>query len=459
MKKIFAVLTVLILVLSGCSGDAQKNEALPGDINPKEERLVKEFMGTVNIFHRAEDNLLLSTEEEELYKYYDVDVSSTEIKDSQLTELSDMYIYQEPIGNRGIIVVEELDYKNTLKFISKDNAEKVIAEDIGLTNAINISIAPKAGKLAYTSLLEGSDIYGIYIYDMEASKNLKIMEIKSDGLIEGFNYLVNWSKDESNVIIQDKYIYDTNSGLQKGELKSAYSQWSDTGSKIAFVLEDGAQQWLNTTDFHIYPGKKVCVYDISKGSYEEVFKIDGDEYVFSGITWDGKDSRLAFSGIKVKDMNQPDWYMKLNYSSLYIVELEDNKSKRLETNVDASDGTMIELANLKFTEEGNLLSFTVGNYEESSLHIVNTKTLEVKTIENAEYLHWIDEESYAISAGQDTMYFGKDNSIMSIDEKLEENIIYTSKTRLDDFYLSKDGKGILIFELQDNVHIVRYIGE
>jgi len=57
------------------------------------------------------------------------------------------------------------------------------------------------------------------------------------------------------------------------------------------------------------------------------------------------------------------------------------------------------------------------------------------------------------------MYFGKDNSIMSIDEKLEENIIYTSKTRLDDFYLSKDGKGILIFELQDNVHIVRYIGE
>lgn len=458
IKKIFALLAATILMLSGCSGDVQKNEAATGDININNERLVKEFMGTVNIFNRYGDNLMLSAEEGELFKYYDMDISSTQIKDSELTEMADKYIYYEPIGNQGFIVVEELENKNTLKFIGRDSTERVIAEDIGSTEVINISISPKAGKIAYM-LLEGSDIYGIYIYDMETSEDHKLMDIKSEGLIEGFSYLVNWSPDENNVIIQDKYIYDTNSGSQRGELKSAYSQWSPSGSKIAFVLEDESQQWLAATDYSIYPGKKVSVYDISKGSYDEVFKIDGDEYIFGGIIWGGNDSLLSFTGIKVKDMSLPDWYLKLNYSSVYLVELDSKKSKRLETNVDASDGTMIELGNMKFSNQGNLLSFTVGNYEKSNLHIVNTKTLEEKTFENAEYLHWIDGENYSISVGGDSMYFSRNNSIIRIDEKLQENIKYTSKTKLDDFYLSADTKGMLIFELQGNVYTVRYVGE
>lgn len=458
-KKIFAVMAALMLVLSGCRGDVQKNEAATGGINIKNERLVKEFMGTVNIFHRYGDSLMLSAEEGELFKYYDINVSTTEVKDSILTEMADRYLYFEPIGDKGAIVVEEMGYKNTLKFIDKDNKESIIAEDIGSADAVNISISPKAGMLAYTSLLEGDDIYGVYIYEMETSKNHKLMNIKSDGIIEGFNYLVNWSPDENNVIIQDKYIYDTHSGSQKGELKSACSKWSTTGSKIAFVLEEEPQKWLSTTDYSIYPGKKVCVYDISRGSYEEVFGIEGDEYIFGDIIWGGNDRLLSFAGIKVKDISLPDWYMKLNYSSVYLVELESKKSKRLETDVDASDGTMIELGNIKFTNQGGLLSFTVGNYEKSSLHIINTETLEAKTFENTEYLHWIDGENYSIAAGQDSMYFSRDNSIIQIDEKLQENIKYTSKSKLDDFYLSADGKGILVFELQDNTHTARYIGE
>jgi hypothetical protein len=106
-----------------------------------------------------------------------------------------------------------------------------------------------------------------------------------------------------------------------------------------------------------------------------------------------------------------------------------------------------------------LLSFTVGNYENSSLHVVNTETLEAKTFENVEYLHWIDGENYSVSAGQNFIYFCSGNSIIQIDEKLQEKTIYKSKTWLDDFYLSRDGKGMLIFELQDDVHTVRYIGE
>ncbi len=461
MKKIFTILISLALVLSGCSGDAKEAEAeiAAGDINIKNERLVKEFMSTVNIFYRAGDNLMLSAEEGEQSKFYDIDVSTTQVKDSELTEMAGRYIYYEPIGNRGFIVVEELEYKNTLKFMGRDDVGKVIAEDIGLADAINISISPKASKVVYTSLLEGSDVYGIYIYDMDTGSNHKLMDIKSDGLIEGFNYLINWSPDENNVIVHDKYIHDTHSGSRRGELKSAYSQWSPTGSKIAFLLEEEPEQWLPTTDYYIYPGKKVCVYDISKGTYDEVFKIDTDEFIFGGIAWGGKDSKLAFAGISVKDMSQPDWYMKLNYSSVYIVELENNKSKRLETNVDASDGTMIELGNLKFSNQGNLLSFTVGNYEKSSLHIVNTATLEAKTFEDSEYLHWVDGENYLISAGKDTFYFCRDNSIIRIDENLQDNIKYTSKTKLDDFYLSDNEKGMLVLELQDNVHTVRYIGE
>lgn len=459
MKKIFAVLVTLMLVLTGCSGDVQQDKAETGIINVKNERLVKEFTGTVNIFHRFDDDLLLSTEEGELFKYYDININSTEVKESELTEMAGKYIYYEPVGNSGFIVVEEREYKNTLLFRGKDNSERVIAEDIGMADSINISISQKGGKLAYTSLLADSGTYGIYIYDIATSQSHKVIDIESDGLIEGFNYLIDWSPDENYIIVHDKYIYDANSGSQKGELKSAYSQWSPTGAKIAFVLDDGSEPWLPTEDYQIYPGKKVCIYDLSKGSYDEVFKIEGDEYVFGGVTWGGNDSLLAFPGTKVKDMNQPDWYMKLNYSSLYIVELEGNKSKKLETNVDASDGTMIELGNIKFSNMGKLISFTVGNYEKSSLHVVNTATLEAKSFENAEYLHWIQGEDYSIPAGQNNIYFSRDNSITVIDEKLQEKIIYTSKTKLDDFYLSKNEAGIMIFELLDNVHTARYIGE
>jgi hypothetical protein len=458
MKKIIAVLTALMLILTGCRAGSGNNAAA-GDIDFNNERLVKEFAGTVNIFHRYSDDILLSVEEGEIYKYYDINVDSVQVTDSKLTEMSDRYVYYEPVGDKGFIVAEGTNYSNTLKFIGRDNSEKVIAEDIGPADAINISIAPKAGSIIYTSLLEGSDTYGIYIYNVETSENKKLMSIKSNELIDGFQYMINWSPDGNNVIINDKYIYDTFSGSQKGELKSAYSQWSPTGSKIAFVPEDESGQWLNAEDYYIYPGKKVCIYDISKGSYDEVFKIIEDEYIFGDITWGGEDSFLAFSGIKTGDTDAPDWYMKLNYSSVYIVDLEDNESKRLETNADASDGTMIELGNFKFTNQGSLLSFTVGNYENSNLHIVNTTTLEAKTFENAEYLHWIEEEDYSIPAGEDTMYFCTGNSIIGIDDRLQEDVKYTSKTKLDDFYISRDGAGILIFELQNDVHIARYIGE
>jgi len=459
MKKMFAVLAVLFLLLTGCSGNVQDGKVEAGGINLKNERLVKEFAGTVNVFHRSGDDLLLSTEEGELFKYYDINVGSAEALESELTEMAERYIYYEPAGSNGFVMVEALGYKNTLIFRDKDNTERIIAEDIGQANAINISISPGGGKIAYTSIIEGSDVYGIYIYDIRTSKSSNIMNIESDGLIEGFNYLVDWSPDENNVIIHDKYIYDANSGAPKGELKSAYSRWSPSGSKIAFILDDGSEPWLPTADYQIYPGKKVCVYDLSKGSYDEVFQIEGDEYIFGSITWGGDDSRLAFPGIRVKDMNQPDWYMKLNYNSLYIVELEGNKSKKLETNVDASDGSMIELANIKFSDSGKLLSFTVGNYEKSSLHVVNTASLEAKAFENAEYLHWIDGENYSVSDGKGTLYFCRDNSLISIDDKLQEKTLYTSRTKLDDFYLSQEGTGVIIFELVGDVHTARHLGE
>lgn len=458
MKKILAVMFAIMFMLTGCSGDSENNKGY-GNIDVKSERIVKEFTGTVNIFHRSSDSLLLSAEEGELFKYYNIDISTAEVRESELTDMADKYIYYEPIGNKGFIVVEDIDYKSTLKYIDIEGSEHVITEDMGPADAINISIGQRTGSVAYTSLLEGSDIWGLYVYSTETFENKKLMNIKSDGLIEGFQYLANWSPDENYIIINDKQIFDAFSGTQKGELKSAFSQWSPTGVKIAFVLEDESGQWLNTEDYHMFQGKKVCVYDVSKGTYEEVFEITEDEYIFGDIIWGGEDGFLAFPGIKAEDTDISDWYMKLNYSSVYIVDLDGNSSKRLETNVDASDGTMIELGNLQFSNRGNLLSFTVGNYERSSLHIVNTTSLEAKAFENTEYLHWIDGEYYLISSEGDAMYFSMVNSIVYIDEKLQEDIIYTSETKLDDFYISEDGAGILIFELQDDAHIARYIGK
>ncbi|MGE5631304.1 MAG: hypothetical protein ACM3TR_09445, partial [Caulobacteraceae bacterium] len=203
----------------------------------------------------------------------------------------------------------------------------------------------------------------------------------------------------------------------------------------------------------------VCIYDISKGSYEEIFALTNDEHIFGGMAWSGNENKIAFTGVKIEDENSPDWYMKLNYSSVYIVEVKDKKAKRVETNVDASDGAMIELGNLKFTKEGGLLCYTVGNYEKSKLYVLNTGSLKTKAFENAEYLHWIDNENYGITAGKNSIYFSVNNSILRIDEKLEESVKYTSKTRLDDFFLSRDGNGMLLFEEQGDGYVARYIGK
>ena len=136
MKKVFAVMIVLMLVLFGCSEGTRDRETENGDINIKNERLVKEFAGTVNIFHRYFDNLLLSAEEGDDYKYYDIDIGTGQVKESELTDIADRYFYYEPIGNKGFIVVEDSNYRSTMKFIGKERRGACCADDIGPPDAI-----------------------------------------------------------------------------------------------------------------------------------------------------------------------------------------------------------------------------------------------------------------------------------------------------------------------------------
>lgn len=459
MKRTIGVLMAVLLLLTGCSGKAEGNAAETGDIAINNESLIKEFSGALNIFNRYNDIIMLSAEEGENFKIYDIDMSSGQISESKLNDMADPYVYYEPVGDKGFLVVEGEEYRSILKYMGKDDVTKTIADDIGFSDAVNISVSPKGSRIAYTALQEGKDDLGLYIYDIASASNHKLTDLKSDEFIDDFNYLVSWSPEEDYVIIQDKYIYDAKSGLLKAELKSAFSQWSPSGSKIAFILEESLEGWITTTDYYTYPGKKVCIYDIVKGSYEDVFTITEDEYVFGGISWSGDESRIAFAGVKVEDKNSPDWYMKLNYSSLYIIEVREKKAKTIETNIDASDGAMIELGNLKFSREGALLSYTVGNYENSALYVVNTDSLESKSFDAAEYLHWIDNENYGITAGENSLYFCINNSIVRINEKLQDSVIYTSKSKLDDFYLTKDETGILLFEEQEGVYVARYIGK
>ncbi|MGE5630718.1 MAG: hypothetical protein ACM3TR_06410, partial [Caulobacteraceae bacterium] len=233
MKRIIALLMLSIFLFAGCSKDIKEEAIETGDITISNEKIIKEFTGTLNIFNRYGDIVMLSTDTEDVFKNYDVDMNSGQVNESQLNDMMDQYVYYEPVGTKGYLVVEGEEYRNILKFKGKDGAINTIANDIGLSDAINISVSPKGNKVAYTALQEGSENLGLYIYDIASSSNHKLMDIKSDGFIEDFNYLVSWSPDEKHVIIQDKYIYDTENGSNKGELKSVYSQWSPSGFKIA----------------------------------------------------------------------------------------------------------------------------------------------------------------------------------------------------------------------------------
>lgn len=450
MKRAFVLLAAAMLFFTGCSGKTGGNAIETGDISINNEKLLKEFSGTVNISGRYDDTIMLSAEEGEDFRNYIIDIDSGQVSESDSEGTDDRYIYYEPMGDKGSLLVEGEEYRSILKYKDSSGTVRTIADDIGFSEAMNISVSPKGNRVAYTALQEGAEELGIYIYDTSSSVSRRLRDIKDEELEDDFNYLVNWSPDENYVIIQNRYIYDAGSGFLKGELKSVFSRWSPSGSKVAFVLQEDAGGLLQ---------KKVCIYDVSKGSYVEVFTVPEDEYVFGGIAWSGNESKLAFTGVKVGDKNSPDWYMQLNYSSLYVVDVGEKKAKVLETNVDAGDGSMIELSNLMFSREGALLCYTVGNYENCTLHVVNTESLEGKSFENAEYLHWIDNENYGITAGRNSLYFCVGNKILRIDEKLKETVKYTSKIKLDDFYLDRGETGILLFEQQEEEYVARYIGK
>lgn len=458
MKRIVMILmTAMLLLFTGCSEKAGGEAAKTGDIAISSEKLLQEFTGVFNVFNRYNDTIMVSVEEEENLRIYNIDINSGEVRDSEMNNKPDAYISYEPVGDKGFIAVEGEEYRSILKYIGQDGVARTIANDIGFSESINISISPKGNRIAYTALQEGSEDLGLFVYDTASSESYKLKDIKSDEIID-LNYLTVWSSDENNILVQNKYIYDAKSGLLKDEIKSIFSIWSPSGSKIAFILEEDLEGWI-PAEYYTNPGKKVLIYDVEKGSCEEIFSLPEDEYVFGGMVWSDNESRIAVSGVKVEDKNSVDWYMKLNYSSLYIIDLKGEKIKKIETNADGSDGTMIELGNLKFSRGGKLLSYTVGNYENNTLYIVNTESLESRSFDAAEYLHWIDNENYAISAGENSLYFCIKNSIVRINEKLQNSVKYTSKTKLDDFYITRNETGIILFEEQEGLYILRYIGK
>lgn len=459
MKRALPVILAVLLAVSGCSGGRQEQQGFAGDITIASEKIVKEFSGTVNIYNRIGDTLMLTAENGDSFENYDVDIKTGQVAAAASNSADEQYVYFEQVADRGDLYVVGEGTQNVLKFKDKGGNEKVIASNVGFADGINISISPKGSKIAYTALKEGSDEYSLFMHDLDSSKNYTLADKVDEGFITSFGYLVNWSADDKYVIIQDKYIYDTVSGTKKGELAASYTKWSPSCGKIAFILEEDPGKWLNANDSTVYPGKKLCIYDMKTGDYRDLFTIHEDEFVFGDVSWSRDEKSLAFAGIKIKDMTSPEWYTMLVYNSVYIVDTESGKANRIETKVDASDGSMTELSNLMFTGSGNLLSYTVGNFEKSNLYVYNIKTGAAKSFDNVGYLHWIDNQSYVIPAGDNGFYFCLGSSIIKLDEELKQTTKYTSKSSLDDFYLSGDGTSIIVLESEGSGSIIRYLGK
>lgn len=459
MKKIIMLLSVGLILLAGCAA----SDAVAGaaeDLAIKNEKIVKEFGSTVNVFNRAGDSVMLTVENGDIFENYNLNVSTGQLDQAGANDFNEQYLHYESVGDKGQFYVEGSAGENTLFFKANDAEAKKIAGNIGYSDSANVSVSPNGNFVVFTARKEGAQEYGLFAYDIGKSKLNTMLDFVDKHLIEGFSYMISWAPDEKHVIVNDKYVFNAETGKLRSELKSAYSRWSPSGSRIAFILDDGKEKWLASGEEDaVYPGKVVCVYDVRDGGYQEVFMITGDEYVFGDIVWDDTEKKIAFTGISVKDKKSPDWYMQLIYNCIYIVEIDSRKAHRLETNVEGSGEQAVELANLKFSITGKLLGYTVGNFEKSDLYVCKTDSLEKKVFQDVEYLHWIGGESYVIPNGSDSFYFSAGNSILRIDTDLKEAVKYTSKLDLDDMYLSKDGTAMVLFETQENQCVIRYIGK
>jgi len=449
MKRVLAYLLAATVMLTGCSGKTEEKGLETGDIQINDERLLAEFDETMSIFGRYHDTVILNVEEGDLPKSYDITIASGEISESKMNELQEQYIYYEPLAGGGCIAIEGQEYRSILKYVDKDGNTSTIADDIGFSDVVNISVSPNGSRVAYTALQEGSEDLGLFVYDFKASESRRLTDIKSEDLADDFNFLLSWSPKDDYLAVKGNQIYDAATGTLKAELSASYLRWSPSGSKIAFIPEESFEGWA---------GKKVCIFDVYSGSTEEISSMEGDEYAYGGIAWSGNEEKLAFIGVRIPDKNSPEWYMKLEYSTLRIINLKDKKSQVIEVGIKADDDELVELANLKLSKRGDILSYTVGNFESCTLYVINTESLESRSFENVKYLHWIDEENYVISAGENSMYFSFENKILRINEKLEDSVKYTSKSKLEDFYISKEESAILVIEEQAGAYVVRYLG-
>ncbi len=459
MRKIVILLLSSLLLLSGCGNKAAAVETAE-DLTIKNEKIVKEFSSTVNVFNRSGDVVMLTAENGDVFENYHLNVGTGQFAQAGISDFNEQYLHYERIADTGQLYVEGSEGDNTLFFKAKDGEAKKIAVNIGYSDSANVSVSPNGKYVVLTSKKEGSDAYGLYVYDLGNAKLSTMLDLIDKHLIQGFGYMISWAPNDKHVIVNDKYVFNAETGKLRSELKSAYSKWSSSGSRIAFILEDGREKWLASGEEDaVYPGKVVCVYDVQDGDYQEVFMVTGDEYVFGDIVWDDAEDRIAFAGISVKDKKSPDWYMQLTYNCIYMVEIDSRKAIRLETNVNGGGEKPVELANLKFSATGKLLAYTVGNFEKSDLYVCKTDSLEQKTFTDVEYLHWIRGESYVITDRYDSLYFSAGNGIVRIDTGLKDTLIYTAKTDLDDMYLSEDGKAMVLFESLENQSVLRYIGK
>ena len=459
MKKLVILLIIAVFAFSGCSGKKEGAATVKDkDISFNNEKVVKEIKGAANVFKRYEDKLFLTAENGDTLESYSVDIVKGQVAVIENIIQDDQFTFYEAAGDGGFISVQNVDQQSILKFKDKSGKVKDIATNIGNSDGVNVSISPSGKKVAYTAQIVGSSSYGLYIFDTASQKSHILMDRVPGDFVSGFGYMVNWSPEEENVIISDKYIFSTVSGSKKGELQSAFTEWSSSGRYIAFISEENGA-WLSTEDSDVYAGKTVCIYDTKTGDFRQIFTLPEGEYILGDICWSENENKIAFSGVSIKDKNDKQWYAKLIYNAVYIVNVKDGNPKRLETKVDISLLKDTELSNFKFSKAGGILSFTIGSFEKSTLHIINSETMKEKIYENAEYLHWMDGENYVIPVANDMFYFCNNNSVLRIDSTLQEKSKYKSKTKLDDFYISKDNTSMIIIEQQNNTGLIRYLSK
>lgn len=427
-KRILSLLIGLCCMTAGCRQTIDDNtEAFSSHYYSL--RYVGQFADKISLQRTGESTLQLEKEQGDSFEIYLIDVNAGKLHYVYSIPPQGNLLYSNQISKGQLLTVKQLgngEENNILMLEGKDKKE--IAAQIAYSDHAVVAVSPSGRYVVFCRAEALPNSYSLYAYDLQLGKLLPLLNSAGDELLNDLEQQLNWSEDETHLLVSNRYILDMEKGRLKAELRGAFAAWSENGSQLAYVKKDG---------------KALCVFDMGTSKTQEVFVADSGESLTEFLVWNKGGTDLAFltATTSTKDL-QGGIYP---YKGIYSLNLKSKKAKRVDQALGLPDGFVSRTDSLHYNTSGSLLAVSFATYNGNQLYIYQTDTGEYDFFMNVEYLHSEKGENYVCNWGNKLVFLRLDK-IIEIDEGLTSRSLYKSERPLEDLYAVEASNSLLLVE-------------